>query len=273
MATTFLVVPQWQGSNSSRALRLREGAEAIQGDLPPKRTIAVDVPLGAGDAQGSGVHRLTAIQLIRNQMLDALDAADGTPITIGGDCGVSLAAILHANGRHGPVAVLWLDAHPALNTPETSPSGAFYGMVLRTLLGEGLEALLPASPLSADRVILAGTRALDDAEAEYIDSCGIRMIGIDALTVDSVLAALTAMGADAVYLHLDLDVLDPAELSGLDSPEPFGLGLASLIELIHAVRGRFPLVGATLAGFAPASPQQAADDLPAILRLIGALTA
>ena len=273
MATSFLVVPQWQGSVSARALRLRDGAEAILGDLPPKHTVLVDVPLGAGDAQGSGVHRLTAIQLVRNQMLDALDGLDGTPITIGGDCGVSLAAILHAGRQHGGFAVLWLDAHPDLNTPETSPSGAFGGMVLRTLLGDGLAALLPDTPLSPDRLVLAGTRALDDAEVDYIDSTGLAMIGADDTTADSVLDALTACGTDSVYVHIDLDVLDPGQLSSLDSPVPFGLSVPALIELIQAVKGRFHLVGATIAAFSPASPDQAADDLPSILRVIGALAA
>jgi arginase len=271
---TFVVVPQWQGSGSSRALRLRDGAEIIRGDLPSKGTVLVDVPLGVGDGQGSGVHGLTALQLIANETRVALDGVGDTVIVIGGDCGVELAALPHALRRSGRrTAVLWLDAHPDLNTPQSSPSGAFHGMVLRTLLGEGLAALLPDLPLQPDTVVLAGTRALDEPEAAYVQTSGIRMLAPAELTEQSLLEALTATGAEAVYVHVDLDVLDPGEIAGLDYPEPFGLGAAALVDLLRAVKQRFPLAGAAVTEFAPASPEQAADDLPTILRIIGALAA
>lgn len=271
---TFVVVPQWQGSGSSRALRLRDGAEAIRGDLPSKGTVLVTVPLGVGDGQGSGVHGLTALQLVANETRSALGDIGDWAIVIGGDCGVELAAIPHALRRaKRRTAVLWLDAHPDLNTPKSSPSGAFHGMVLRTLLGEGLAALLPEIPLDPQTVVLAGTRALDEPEAAYVEAAGIRMLAPADLTVDALLEALAATGAEAVYVHLDLDVLDPGELAGLGFPEPFGLSAASLIELLRAVKQRFPLVGAAVTEFAPSSPDQAADDLPTILRIIGALAA
>ena len=74
------------------------------------------------------------------------------------------------------------------------------------------------------------------------------------------------------YLHLDLDVLDPSALDGLADLYPFGLSVESLNRLITALRAEFELAGATIAGFAPASPEAATDDLPSILRIIGALT-
>ena len=56
MAARFLVVPQWQGSGSDRAMRLVEGAEAILADLPAAATERVDVPLEAGDHELSLIH-------------------------------------------------------------------------------------------------------------------------------------------------------------------------------------------------------------------------
>ena len=273
MVSSFIVVPQWQGSGSSRAMQLAVGADAVRGDLPVS-TVVVPVPLGAGSGQGSGVHRLTAIQMVRAETRTSLEAAQGIPIVVGGDCGIELAAIEHAAtsvaGR--TIAVLWFDAHADLNTPASSPSGAFHGMVLRTLLGDGLDALVPAKPLVALQVVLAGVRALDAAEAEYIEASGIRMLSPDSLTPKSLAAALKDSGAHAVYIHIDLDVLDPGEFAALDYPEPFGLSAAVLIELIRAARATLPLAGAGITEFAPGSPDQAADDLPTILRIIGALT-
>ena len=275
MPVTFLVVPQWQGSGSSRALRLQDGAEAIRGDLPASVTRVVDVPMEAGDELGSGLARLGSLQLVRDRMLAELATVPDRAISIGGDCGIALAAIEHAvASTDGPVAVLWLDAHPDLNTVATSPSGAFSGMVLRTLLGDGVTGLVPARTVAPASVVLAGTRSTDEGEEEYIVASGITRVGVEHLSDPAALvAAVAATGATSVFIHIDLDVLDPADIAGVGEPVPFGVDAATLAAGIRAVAAEFALVGASIAGFSPSSPDAATDDLPTILRLIGALTA
>ena len=145
-------------------------------------------------------------------------------------------------------------------------------MVLRTLLGDGYPALVPDLPLAREHVVLVGVRAMDDAEAAFVEDAGILAINPLEVTPDAVVAAITATGASRVYLHIDLDVLDPAEFGSLGFPEPFGVTVATLIDTIRAVVTRFPLAGAGITEFAPASPEAAADDLTTILRIIGALT-
>ena len=252
-------------------MQLVEGAEAIGGDLPSSSRVMVPVPLGAGSDQGTAVRRLTSIEAVRRDLQQALATADGVPIVVGGDCGVELGAIRHAAGRQ-KIAVVWFDAHGDLNTPASSPSGAFHGMVLRTLLGDGPEELLPDAPLNPGQVVLAGTRALDPAEQEYIDASGIRTLSPAQLTPETLVDALRASGADALYIHIDLDVLDPGEFGALGYPEPFGVTVADLIGLIREAKATLPLVGAGITEFAPRSAEQADDELPTILRIIGALT-
>jgi arginase len=252
-------------------MRLAEGAAAIREDLPISATVVVDVPSEAGTDEGSAVLRLSSLRQVRDAQLTALTTLSGLAITIGGDCGVELASIQHAAARNDAMAVVWIDAHADLNAPAESPSHAFHGMVLRTLLGDGPDALVPGAPLSPGRVILAGTRALDDGELAYIESVGIPVIAPDALDADSLTAALAASGATSVYLHVDLDVLDPAEFSSLGYPEPFGVSLTALLAVIAAAKAALPLAGAAVTEFAPASPDAAADDLGSILRIIGAL--
>jgi arginase len=264
VTATFVVVPQWQGSPSSRAMRLAEGAAAIRGDLPSAGTREVAVPLEAGDDQGTGVARFSSLQLVRERLRDTLSELDDIAVVIGGDCGVSSAAVAHAVDRRGDLALIWFDAHPDLNAPSTSPSGAYGGMVLRSLLDDEL--------LPAGRVLLAGARSWDPGEDAYAVESGIRAFTVDELADAATLVdAVAESGAQSVYLHIDLDVLDPAELSGLLDPEPFGLTAAALVTTIKALRARFDLAGATIAAFAPANPDDAADDAPTILRVIAAL--
>lgn len=269
MAATFVVVPQWQGSGSSRAMRLVDGAEAIRGDLPSGSTRIVDVPLEAGDSEGSGVHRLSSVVMVRDNLAKELATVAGPAITIGGDCGVEVGAI--ARVLDHDVAVLWIDAHPDLSTPETSRSHAFHAMVLRTLLGDGPAALVPPTPLPVSRLVLAGTRSVDPDEQEFLESSGARVIAVDEFGPDSLIAAVEATGASSVYVHIDLDALDPGEFAGIGYPEPFGLMPGDLVQALKALLARFPLAGAGITEFAPASPAEAVDDLPTILRLIGAL--
>jgi arginase len=272
MAATFVVVPQWQGSGSTRAMRLVDGAEAIRGDLPSASTVVVDVPLEAGESQGSGVSRFSSIQLVRDRLARALSEIDGPVITIGGDCSVELAAVAHVTDT-SEVALIWFDAHADLNTPATSPSSAFNGMILRTLIGDGALGLLPARPLPTNRVILAGTRSFDDAEYAYVKEAGLAVFEGDGFTTKELLAAVKASGATSIYIHIDVDVLDPSEFEGTGFPEPFGLPVLTLVEHIKALKAAFPLAGAGITEFEPSSPEHAASDLPAILRIIGALTA
>jgi arginase len=271
MAATFVVVPQWQGSASSRAMRLVDGAEAIKGDLPTGSTRVVAVPLEAGDSEGSGVQRLSSIAIVRDRLVAELALIDGVAITIGGDCSVELGAIPRVLDRDA--AIVWFDAHPDLNSPESSLSHAFTGMILRTLLGEGPAALVPATPFPSDRVVLAGVRSVDPGEDEFISERGIRMIAADEVSAGALIAAVEATGASTVYLHIDLDVLDPADIAGLGDPQPFGVRATTLVETIKGLLARFPLAGAGITEFAPASPADAVDDMPTILRLIGALSA
>lgn len=275
--TRYLVVPQWQGSPSSRAMQLIDGAQAIAGDLPRSSTTMLDVPMEAGESLGTGIHRLSALQRVRGMVADALEAHDAAApdepvLTIGGDCGVALAPIAHAARRAPGLALVWIDAHPDLNSPETSPSGAFAGMVLRAVIGDGVPELALDGAVAADRVVVGGARSFDDPELAAVESLGITALTVDALHDPDALAdAVAATGAAAVYVHVDIDALDPAEVAGNAHPEPFGLTVAELTAALGRLRARVPLVGASLAGYSPASPAAATDDLGAILRVIGAL--
>jgi arginase len=259
---TFVVVPQWQGSPSSRAMRLAEGAEAIRSDLPSSSTRLVEVPLEAGDAQGSGIARLSSLRAVRERMSHELGTADSPAIVIGGDCAVSAAAIAHV--ATDDLAVVWFDAHPDLNTPSTSPSGAFAGMVLASLVEDGT--------VDATRVVVAGAREWDAPEVDFAAEKGVTSLTVAQLAdAEAVAEAAAATGARRVYVHIDLDVLDPPEFLGLLEPIPFGVGTSQLVAVVKALVARLPLAGATIASFAPESAASAVDGAPTILRLIAAL--
>ena len=114
---------------------------------------------------------------------------------------------------------------------------------------------------------------LDDGEVSFVAETGIRLVSPEDLhEPDALVDAVVATGAQAVYLHIDLDVLDPGAIAGVHFPEPFGLSADELVAAIAALRARFELAGAAITEFAPRNPDAAADDLPVILRVLGALS-
>lgn len=270
--TRFVVVPQWQGSPSARAMQLIDGAQAIAGDLPRAATTGLDVPMEAGESLGSGVHRLSTLIRIRQQIDETLAGRADAVLVIGGDCGVAVSPVAHATSAHPDLAVVWIDAHPDLHTAETSPSGAFSGMVLRAIIGDGPPGLTLDDPVAPSRVVLVGARAFDPADEEFVAQEGIRAISASGLSDANVLVdAVRETGADAVYVHVDVDALDPAFVAGNAHPEPFGIVPTELTVALARLRAEFPLAGATITGYAPASLATASDDLGVLLRLVGAL--
>jgi arginase len=276
MPAKFVVVPQWQGASSSRAMRLVDGAEAIRGDLPMAATRVVEVPLGAGDAVETGVSRYSTLAVVRERTALALGIVgpDDVPVLIGGDCAIELAGVVRALERARAagrrLGLVWFDAHPDLHSPESSTTGAFAGMVLRALLGDGADGLTATPSLAPDDVVVVGVRSVDDAEDAWAAEHGVTMLPVEA-TPEQVAAA--AAGWDEVYVHVDLDVLDPATFEGLLDPQPFGMEPAALTAAIAAAVSGRRLAGAGLAMFAPASDDAAARDLPTILRILSAITA
>jgi arginase family enzyme len=236
---TVLEVGQWQGSGSPTAHRLAAGAAELAAMIPGDRHVRVALP---GDLEGN---------------LAAIRAAlpEQPVVTAGGDCGVDLAPIEAALAEHGDgLVVVWFDAHADLNTPESSPSGAFHGMVLRTLLGEGPPALLPRRALKPSQVVLAGVRALDPAEKEFVEEAGITLVEVAALA--SLPDAIPA--AAAVYIHIDLDVLDPEVFASVGSPEPEGTTVDQLVTAVRALTARFPLAGLAITEYEPDRPSDRA---------------
>ena len=151
------------------------------------------------------------------------------PLVLGGCCCAHVGAARGLAARHARLAVVWLDAHGDLNTLETSPSGNLWGMPFRMILDDGVVA--------AEDAALVGARNLDPPEVEFIEATGID---------DSLDRAL--QGADAAYVALDLDVLDPAEADVL-MPEPDGLSEAEVAAVLGDVRARVPLAGIGVTGF------------------------
>jgi arginase len=156
------------------------------------------------------------------------------PLVLGGCCCAHIGAVEGLAARYDRLALVWIDAHGDLNTPESSPSGNLWGMPLRMILDSG--AVAP------EDTILLGARNLDPPELEFIASIGL---STDRSELEQVLD-----GADGVYVAFDVDSLEPGEIAAF-MPEPDGLSLAEAEELLRAVRKKAPVLGAGFTALLP----------------------
>jgi arginase len=162
------------------------------------------------------------------------------PLVLGGDCCSHVGAVEGLAARQGRLAVVWLDAHGDLNTPESSPSGNQWGMPLRMLLDSGA--------IDAGDVALVGARNLDPPEEEFIRESKLHV------GEEGIAKALDAVGC--TYVALDVDVLEPSELS-VFMPEPGGPSRQEVERILGDVAARAKVLGAGFTGltFEPSNIQ------------------
>jgi arginase family enzyme len=156
------------------------------------------------------------------------------PVVLGGCCCSHVGAIEALSAGEECLAVVWLDAHGDLNTPESSPSGNTWGMPLRMVIDDGA--------VEPKHVALVGARNLDPPEVEFIAAAGVQT------GEGAVERALD--GADAVYVAFDADSVEPGELE-VFMPEPDGLRLADVEELVRSIAGRTRIAGLGFTGLVP----------------------
>ncbi|MFI6734697.1 arginase family protein [Nonomuraea sp. NPDC050451] len=261
--TTVLCVPQWQGSASGSAPRLTAGAHRAAALVPADTVVTVPV-LETGGDKAAGVRAYDVLVENQRRTREALAGIDDRVITVGGDCAVDIPPIAAAHARYGDaLTVLWIDAHPDVYSPQTLPSGAFHGMVVRALLGDGPTGLTPEQPLRPHQVVIAGERAGDVSEHEYLAKTGLRRYGVDDLK--RVLDDLRG----PVYVHVDLDVLEPTAFGSTCYPEPNGVRPQRLIDLVSQVDD---IIGAAITEHAPPGDDVDPAEAEVIRRLSTALT-
>ncbi len=121
-------------------------------------------------------------------------------------------------------------------------------MPLRLLLdGEfaGTDFAL-ANPLTSKQVLLAGLRDTDPPEDKFLATHRVPVITAADFTVERVLHQLAAMEPQNLYVHLDLNILDPREFPWLMCPVAGGIPVAAVAELLDRLLRDYSVVGLSL---------------------------
>jgi arginase len=192
------------------------------------------------------------VRQVAEAVADVL-ARGAFPLVLAGNCMSSLGTVAALGKEAG---VVWFDAHPDFNTTEHSLSGFADGMGLAVLTGTGWRALRETIPgyrsVPERNVVLVGIRDIDPPEAERLDRSGVTVVSPDRVDPDleGALDALRRRTSD-VYLHLDLDVLDPSHGRANEYAAEGGLTEEQVARSIASIGERFRIRAAAVTAYDP----------------------
>jgi arginase len=170
--------------------------------------------------------------------LDAALDEGAYPVLLASDCSICVATLPALARREPDARVVWLDAHGDFNTPATTGSGFLGGMCLAAACGRWDSGF--GAGLEPRRVVMSDGRDLDPAEREELDRAGVRIVAPGEVA--------DAVRGERVFVHLDLDILDPSVLAAAVSA-PGGLSADELRALLADLADAAELVGVEITAF------------------------
>ena len=210
---------------------------------------------------------------------------DRFAVVIGGDCSIVLGCLLGASPGGEPVGLVYVDAHADFATPEESQTGSVASMALALAVGHGdsiLARLRGRSPLvRGGDVTLVGRRDAEQpwyghaalSESGILDlpdpSLADRMIGA---TADAVLGRVARSELDGFFILVDCDVIDPAVVPAVGSPEPGGPSIDELSTFLRTLVDHPKARGIALTLYDPSLDPARSSGKRLIRLLAGALS-
>ena len=208
-------------------------------DLPLRADVVVQPELPSGDVWD----RLAALFDAVAEAVAAVAGRGDSPVVVSGDCTTALGTVAGLQRAGIDPAIVWVDAHGDVQTLETTASGYLGGLALRLLLGyrpELIASRLGLRPVPEHEVVLADARDLDPPEVAYLESSGIRraeVVHLDAVPLPD----------GPLYVHFDLDVIDPVGVPGLRFPAPGGPNCAQVTAALAALLATGRVAGTGIA--------------------------
>jgi arginase family enzyme len=188
------------------------------------------------------------------QVEDALNA--GTlPVVVAGDGAIALTTLPTIVRMRPEARFLWLDGHAACHTPATTPTGYLGGMALAGACGlwdTGFDG-----HVEGEQLVLCGVRELQPGEREALTGAKVTVIGS---SLETLVFTQNALDGAPVYLHLDVDVLDPATMPVSHAIRAGGgFDDGKLLDLLEAIGETSEIVGIEVTGFE--APDEDDDEI------------
>jgi len=246
----------------------------VQADLPP---------YDESNPKLLNPHQVIALCRVLASRVERMCRDGYFPLILGGEDSVLMGIVEGLkNGLGKRIGLIYFDAHGDFNTPETTPSGLIGGMDVAVVAGRGPEILTKifgyAPQLPEENIVLFGVRdldqpekiALEDSRVHVYSRTKIRELGAEAVMEDALERLRTA--CDALYIHVDLDVLDESAMKAQILPVPDGLSLSEFSSAIRVARATGKLQGLAIMVFNPLKDQEGLEANKIIKLILEAMS-
>lgn len=174
-----------------------------------------------------------------------------TPLFIAGDHSSALGTVSAASSYFADeVGLIWVDAHPDINTDKTTVTGNIHGMPVAALLGMGEPSLTRVASdkvkIKPENVVMLGLRDIDPPERETLREQGIMYFTYETIAQRGIHACLEESIAHLkhlkhVHISFDIDVMDPQLIPGVSVPVPSGFHEGEAFYVINELMEHLPV--------------------------------
>ena len=180
------------------------------------------------------------------------------PVFIGGDHAAAMGTVSAAGAYHKEIGLIWVDAHPDINTDATSVTGNIHGMPVAALLGKGEKSLTrfltDDVKVKPENIVMIGLRDIDPPEAVTLKELNIKYYtyddvkerGLDACLEESVKYLSHLKN---IHISFDLDSTNPEILPGVSVPVEDGFTLSEIYRIFDCYLNRLPVTSLDIVEF------------------------
>jgi arginase len=268
----FLLGAPWDCSGSNRgearapdALRRAGLVDRVDVDLGDAATVIGSTRRDVTTGVRALTDTIAATRALAGSLREGMGAQPGRrPLVIGGDCSLLLGVFAHLRPALGQVGLWSIDGHPDYLEAPGSESGETADLQLALLTGDGPASLVglgDAVPMVETRhVALMGHRTTD---LDAASAAEVARLPADLFTIDSpqVLDDPDGAGSRAaswadglglpMWLHVDVDVLDPSVMPAVTYPQDGGPDFDQLAAVLTPLAASPHLIGVSIADFRP----------------------
>lgn len=181
---------------------------------------------------------------------DKIIKAGEIPLFIGGDHSASIGSVSASSNNYDDLGLLWIDAHPDINTDDTTITGNIHGMSVASLLGLGSASLTKIlndiNKIKPKNIVMLGLRAIDPPEKALLDELKIKYYtrsDIKKIGIHNLLVKIEKyLDNKKIHVSIDIDVMNPKIIPGVSVPVEDGLEISEMNYTISFVKARMKVI-------------------------------
>lgn len=181
-----------------------------------------------------------------------------TPLFIAGDHSSVMGTISASAAYHSDLGLIWIDAHPDINTDATTATGNIHGMPVAALLGMGDSRLTKIfneqTKLKPEHIVMLGLRDIDEPEAAHLKELNIKYYTYDDMMelgigtcINEAIDYLSHL--KQIHISFDIDVMNPKLMPGVSVPVPEGFHTQEVLSILKQLIEGLPIVSYDIVEF------------------------